>query len=97
MGLRFEWDPEKAESNFNKHRVSFLEAATVFGDPLAGLSDDPDHSIDEERFIIIGISQKLRAVVVVFTERDDRIRIISARLATKKERKRYEEKRGATG
>lgn len=97
MGLRFEWDPEKAKSNFNKHRVSFLEAATVFGDPLAGLSDDLDHSIVDERFIIIGNSQKLRTLVVVSTERDDTIRIISARLATKKERKRYEEKRRAKG
>lgn len=93
MGLRFEWDSKKAGSNFKKHGVSFLEAATVFADPLAGTKDDPDHSENEERFIIIGHSQKFRTLVVVFTERSDLIRIINARLATKNERKQYEERR----
>ncbi len=93
MGIRFEWDPEKAKSNFKKHGVSFVEAATVFGDPLAGIRDDPDHSETEDRYIIIGMSQKFRVLVVIFTERNDAVRIISSRLATKNERKQYEEKR----
>ncbi len=92
MGLRFEWDPEKAKSNYKKHGVSFLEAATVFGDPLAGIRDDPDHSETEERYIIIGMSQSFRIVVVVFAEHGNAIRIISARAATKGERKKYEER-----
>lgn len=92
MGLRFEWDPEKAKSNYKKHGVSFLEAATVFGDPLAGIRDDPDHSETEDRDIIIGMSQKFRILVIVFAERGDTIRIISARAATKSERKKYEER-----
>jgi hypothetical protein len=93
MGLRFEWDAEKASSNFKKHGVSFLEAATVFADPLAGIKDDPDHSENEKRFIIVGYSQKFRPLVVVFTERNDVIRIINARLTTRNERKQYEERR----
>ena len=92
MGLRFEYDPKKAETNFNDHGVSFVEASTVFGDPLAGIKDDPDHSKTEDRYIIIGLSQKFRILVVVFTERNDTIRIISSRRVTKKERKQYEER-----
>ena len=65
MGLRFEWDPEKAKSNLKKHGVSFAEAATVFGDALAGIRDDPDHSETEERYIIIGMSQKFRILVII--------------------------------
>ncbi len=93
MGLLFEWDPQKAEANFKKHGVTFAEASTVFFDVFAGIRDDPDHSESEERDIIIGMSKKLRIVIVVFTERNDVIRIISARLAVKNERKNYEEKR----
>ncbi len=94
MGLRFIWDPKKAEANFKKHGVTFGEAATVFGDPLAGIKDDPDHSDFEDRSIIIGMSQKFRILITVFTERKDIIRIISSRLATKNERKQYEERKG---
>lgn len=91
-GLNFEWDPKKAESNFKKHGVSFVEASTVFADPFACLEDDPDHSETEARVLILGASMRFRLLVVVFTERDERIRIISARCATKYERKQYEEK-----
>ncbi|MDZ7292655.1 MAG: BrnT family toxin [candidate division KSB1 bacterium] len=92
MGLRFEWDSKKAETNIKNHGVTFVEASTVFADPLARIKDDPDHSETEERYIIIGMSQKFRILVVVFTERNDWIRIISSRLATKTERQQYEEK-----
>ena len=92
MGLRFEWDPDKADSNLQKHDVSFLEAASVFGDPLGGIIDDPDHSKEEARFLIIGVSEKFQLLVVVFTEENDTIRIISARQASKSERHQYEER-----
>ena len=92
MGLRFEWDPDKAASNLHKHDVSFLEAATVFGDPLGGIIDDPNHSTTEARLIIIGMSEKFRLLVVVFTEESGTIRIVSARQATKGERHQYEER-----
>ena len=88
--LIFEWDPQKAKSNLEKHGVSFEEASTAFQDTLSLTIDDPLHSIDEERLILIGMSQKNRILVVVHTERGDNIRIISARKATKKERKNYE-------
>ncbi|MCP3902947.1 MAG: BrnT family toxin [Planctomycetes bacterium] len=94
-GLIFEWDPEKASENLAKHGVAFEEAATAFGDPISITIDDPAHSEDEDRFVLIGTSVRNRLVVVVFTERDDRIRFISARLATPRERKDYE--RGITG
>ena len=90
-GLHFEWDEQKAALNKNKHRVSFEEASTVFGDPLSLTIDDPLHSINEERFTIIGKSYKQRTLVVVHTERGNIIRIISARLATSREKKTYEE------
>ena len=93
MGLSFKWDLQKAETNFRKHGVTFDEAATVFSDPFARIRDDPDHSETEERDIIIGMSKKARIVVVVYTERNETIRIISVRLATKNERNSYEEKR----
>jgi len=86
----FEWDPQKAKSNLEKHGVSFEEASTAFQDTLSLTIDDPLHSIDEERLILIGMSQKNRVLVVVHTERGDNIRIISARKATNKERKSYE-------
>ncbi len=88
--LIFEWDPPKAISNLEKHGVSFDEACTVFKDPLSFTIDDPLHSSDEERFVIIGMSYKVRILVVVHTEKGNNIRIISARKATKKERNYYE-------
>jgi len=89
--MEFEWDSKKAKRNLRKHKVSFEEAATVFGDPLSLTIEDPLHSENEERFVIIGESNKRRLVVVVHTERGDKIRIISARLATPHERHDYEE------
>ena len=88
--LRFDWDDAKSRSNQAKHRVSFAEAATVFGDPLSVLIPDPLHSEDEERFTLLGQSQRQRLLVVVHTEGDGAIRLISARLATAKEKKNYE-------
>ena len=92
MKKQFEWDEEKAETNLRKHGVSFEEAPTVFADPLAMTIPDPDHSTDEDRFITIGDSNKKRLLVVVYTERRKKIRLISARKATHAERKKYEEK-----
>lgn len=91
MGILFEWDLEKGLSNLTKHDVSFEEAATVFADPLARIFDDPDHSRLESREIIIGHSAAHRLVVVSFAARRDSIRIISARKATRRERRNYEE------
>ncbi len=88
--LLFEWDTNKADSNINKHRVSFDEACTSFKDILSITIDDPLHSEDEKRFILIGRSYKNRILVVVHTERGDNIRIISARKTSKKERRYYE-------
>ena len=88
--LRFEWHHKKALANVQKHGVSFEEAATAFGDPLSLTIDDPLHSHDEDRFVLIGMSHQNRLLVVVHTYRDDAIRIISARKATKKEQKQYE-------
>ncbi len=91
--MRFEWDGEKAKQNLKKHGVSFEEAATVFYDPMAATFDDPAHSIEEYRFISIGLSSRDRLIVVSHTDtdREDRLRIISARPATTKERKKHEE------
>ena len=89
--MKFEWNPEKAHSNLRKHKVSFVEAATALKDPMAATGRDPDHSIREERFITFGVSEKGRLLVVAHTEKDDTLRIISARVASKKERKIYEE------
>ncbi|OGU77411.1 MAG: hypothetical protein A2V93_09485 [Ignavibacteria bacterium RBG_16_34_14] len=91
--IRFQWDQNKNFENIKKHRVSFEEAKTVFFDEKARLISDPEHSINEERFIILGISNKLRILVVVHTykENDDVIRIISARKAIKSESKYYYE------
>jgi uncharacterized DUF497 family protein len=91
MSLEFEWDKDKASSNQKKHRVTFEEAATVFADPVAAIFDDEAHSGEEEREIIIGHSAENRLLLVCFTERAGAIRIISARRATKKERRDYEE------
>ena len=90
MDAEFEWDTEKAESNLQKHDVSFEEAATVFFDPFSLTIPDPLHSDEENRFVTTGLSNQQRQLVVVHSEGDDRIRIISARLATASERKRYE-------
>ncbi len=92
MGYTFEWDPEKADVNFQKHGVSFDEASTVFGDPLSLLMPDPDHSADEERYVVLGMSARQKLLVVAFAERRPNTRLISARRATRAERKRYEEK-----
>jgi uncharacterized protein len=91
MDLRFTWDPKKAAANLRKHRLGFPEAATAFADPLSITILDPDHSIEEERFILIGQSERGRLVVVAHAERGDLIRIISARLPTRHEREIYEE------
>jgi uncharacterized DUF497 family protein len=92
MPLRFEWDEDKAASNVAKHGVTFDEASTVFGDPLAAIFDDEEHSQDELREIIIGHSVLQRLLLVSFTERGEEVvRIISARKASKSERKDYEE------
>jgi len=93
MSLEFEWDDRKARLNIGKHGVSFEEASTVFADPLALTIYDPLHSEDEERYVALGESQRRRLLVVVFTDRDDRVRIISARAATRRERRQYEEVR----
>lgn len=87
--MQFEWDPRKAAGNFAKHRVSFDEASTVFGDPLAGTIGDPIHSDVELRFITVGRSAQGRVIVVVHTDREDKIRIISARPATRREKRTY--------
>jgi uncharacterized protein len=89
--MKFEWDPDKARSNLRKHRVSFEEAATALKDPMAATGRDPDHSVGEERFITFGVSERGRLLVVAHTEEDETLRIISARLASKGERKIYEE------
>jgi len=89
--MRFEWDGAKAADNLARHGVSFEEAATVFRDALSQTGRDPDHSIDEERFVVFGVSARGRLLVVAHTERGDTIRIISARAATPSERKIYEE------
>jgi uncharacterized DUF497 family protein len=89
--LQFEWDPKKAASNERKHGVSFDEATTVFSDDHAILLDDPDHSDDEDRFVLLGLSANLRTLVVCHAYRaaEDVIRLISARKATRKERAAY--------
>jgi uncharacterized DUF497 family protein len=92
LALTFDWDANKAVVNLKKHAVSFVEAATVFADPLSVTFDDPDHSLVERRFITIGSSSKGRTLVVSHTDRGRLIRLISARKATKRERGFYEEK-----
>lgn len=91
MPYQFEWDAKKAAANLHKHGVSFDEAVTAFGDPLSILSPDPDHSIGEERHLVLGMSGSGRLLVVAFAERPPRTRIISARLAIRRERQDYEE------
>ncbi len=89
--MQFEWDIDKYKINLKKHGISFEEATTVWTDILALIAPDPEHSFIEEREWIIGESYKGRLLIVVYTIRNDKIRIISARLATKKERKEYEQ------
>ena len=91
MSLEFEWDKDKAKRNIKKHGVSFDEAMTVFADPLSLTIHDPEHSDVEDRYVILGESSRRRLLVVVFTDRNDRIRIITASAATGQERKNYEE------
>ena len=93
--MQFEWDNEKAKTNFAKHGVSFEEAATVFGNPLARIFDDEEHSFEEIRNGIVGYSMKNRLLIISFTEREnDKIRIISARETTSAERRKYENANG---
>ena len=91
VSYQFEWDPTKATSNLKDHKISFEEASTVFGDPLAMLMVDPDHFEDEERYLLLGTSLQRRLLVVSFAERPPRTRLISAREATRRERRQYEE------
>jgi uncharacterized protein len=88
--MSFQWNPIKAINNAEKHGVSFEEAVTVFGDPLAVTISDPDHSIGEFRFLTTGLSSSQRLLVVSHTERKVKIRLISARLATRQESRSYE-------
>jgi len=89
--VNFEWDPSKAAQNRRKHGVSFHEAATVFGDPLAMTYQDPDHSAQEQRFITVGTSSAGRLLIVAHADRGESIRIISARKTTLRERTDYEQ------
>jgi uncharacterized protein len=90
--MELEWDEEKNVANVQKHGLSFEEAATVFGDPLSDTFDDPDHSVEEYRFITTTTSEKGRPLIVAHTDREDSIRIISARELTRQERRNYEER-----
>ncbi len=89
--MKFEWNENKAARNLSKHGVSFEEAKTVFDDPLYVDFYDPDHSDDEERYIIVGESNCERLLIVSYTERGNSIRLISARVVTRAERQVYEE------
>lgn len=89
--MQFEWNPTKAALNLKNHKVSFNEAATVFSDPLGVTVPDPDHSDEEDRLIIVGISYRSRLLIVSHTENEDAIRIISARELTPREREQYEQ------
>jgi len=89
--MQFEWDERKAAANLKKHGVSFHEAGTIFGDPMAITFHDPDHSGPEQRFLAFGLSQAGRLLVVSYTDRGRKCRIISARLITRHEKKIYEE------
>jgi uncharacterized DUF497 family protein len=94
MPLRFVWDPAKARTNLKKHPVSFEEGATIFGDPLSATIGDPDHSEGDARFVTVGLSARGRVLVVAHADDDEATRIISARTATRSERKSYEETQG---
>jgi hypothetical protein len=88
--MQFEWDPQKANRNIEKHGVSFEEAVTVFYDRLSATFDDPDHSMGEQRYVTVGRSSRDRLLVVSHTDRGEALRIVSARIATRQERKRHE-------
>ena len=90
-GIAFEWDERKDAANLRKHGVGFAEASTVFDDPLSITIPDPDHGGDEDRFVTVGMSGKRNLLIVVHTIRGERIRLISARPATKHERRKYED------
>jgi len=89
--MKFEWDPQKADSNLKRHGVSFQEAASVLGDDLSITYPDPDHSVREHRFITVGMSRSGSVLMVAHTDRGDNVRIISARKTTRRERRYYEE------
>ncbi len=89
--MEFEWDPAKDRENENKHGVSFFEACEVFDDDHSSAAPDPDHSLDEDRYLIFGMSKRSRYLVAPYTERGDRIRPISARQMTARERRAYEQ------
>jgi uncharacterized protein len=89
--MQFEADPIKAAQNLKKHKVSFEEAASVFGDAMTLTFADPDHSVGEARWLMFGLSSKGRVLTVIYTERRGKVRLVSARTATKHERKVYEE------
>jgi uncharacterized DUF497 family protein len=91
MALRFLWDPRKVASNVPTHGVGFREATIVFDDSLSVTVSDPDHSVNEERFLLLGLSNRRRLLVVAHSERGESIRIISARRANRRERRMYEE------
>jgi uncharacterized protein len=91
--VEFEWDPDKNRDNQSAHGVPFEEASTVFGDPFAVTINDPDHSLEEHRFLTTGYSNRQRLIIVAHTDRDDRLRLISARDVTAAERHVYEEER----
>ncbi len=91
MSLRFEWGRRKSESNLRKHGVSFTKACSAFADPLSLTVHDPEHSEAEHRFALVGMSAAGRLLVVVHVEAGDNVRLISARLATSRERRVYEE------
>jgi uncharacterized protein len=91
MPIKFDWDRSKARLNLRKHRIDFDEASTVFADTLSITIPDPDHSEDEERWVTLGLSNRHRLLVVVHTEEDETIRLISARRADRFERRKYEE------
>lgn len=90
--MEFEWDPAKAAANEQKHRVSFFEASEVFDDDFSSSVRDPDHSLEENRYLIFGLSKRGRYLVVSYTERGNWIRLISAREMTPRERKAYEQR-----
>ena len=89
--MNFEWDFEKAAENLERHGISFEEAATAFGDPLSITIGDPDHSEAEDRYVLLGMTFRVRLVVVAHTDRGENVRLISARLATRRERRSYEQ------
>ena len=94
MAVQFAWDPRKARANERRHGVAFVEAITAFHDPLSITIDDPLHSLDEERFLLIGLSTENRLIVIAHRDDGEEIRIISARRASRRERRTYEEESG---